>query len=89
MKSDLLEQHIYTIIKTGVQYKQNAYNINDILTDYPETTNATGNNKRSWNQQAGIRCKYVSGNNLSRIKLIRGKLFPDTYLLHFTTYWLQ
>ena len=25
-------------------------------------------------------CKYVSGNNLPRIKLIRGKLFPDWYL---------
>ena len=44
-------------------------------TGYPETTNATDNNKRSWNQQAGKRCKYLSGNNLPRIKLIRGKLF--------------
>ena len=26
-------------------------------------------------------CKYLSGNKLPRIKLIRGKLLPDMYLL--------
>ena len=56
---------------------------------YPETTNATDNNKRSWNQQAGIGCKYLSGNNLPRIKLIRGKLSPDRYLLPMTAYWFR
>ena len=30
--------------------------------------------------KAGIWCKYLSGNNLPRMKLIRGKLFPDRYL---------
>ena len=49
-------------------------------TGYPDTTNTTDNNiLRSLNQQAGIRCKYLSGNNLPRIKMIRGKLFPDSY----------
>ena len=43
---------------------------------YPETTNATDNNKRTWYHQVGIGCKYLSENNLTRIKLIRGKLFP-------------
>ena len=50
-------------------------------TGYPETTNVTDNNKRSWNQQAAIACKYLSGNTLPRITLIRGKLFPDRFLL--------
>ena len=50
-------------------------------TGYPETTNVTDNNKRSWNQQAAIACKYLSGNTLPRITLIRGKLSPDRYLL--------
>ena len=53
----------------------------NIYTGYPKTTNATDNNKRSWNQQDGIECKNLSGNNLPRIKLIRAKLFPDRYLL--------
>ena len=52
-------------------------------TGYPETTDATDNNKRSWNQQAGIGCKFLSWNNLPRIKLIRGKIIPDRY---FTPY---
>ena len=55
-------------------------------TDYPETTKATDNNKRSWNQQTRIGCKYLSGNNLQRIKLIRYKLFRDRYLLPMTAY---
>ena len=38
------------------------------------TTNATEINKQSQ------RVKYLSWNNLPRIKLIRGKLFPDRYL---------
>ena len=50
-------------------------------TGYPETTNMTDNNKRSWNQQAAIACKYLSGNTFPRITLIHGKLFPDRYLL--------
>ena len=58
-------------------------------TGYPETTNATDNNKHGWNQQAGIGCKYLSGNNLPRIKLIRGNLLPDRYLLSMTAYWFQ
>ena len=58
-------------------------------TGYPETTNADDNNKHSWNQQAGIGCKYLSGNNLPQIKLICGKLFPDRYLLPMTAYWFQ
>ena len=58
-------------------------------TDYPETTNATDNNKRSWNQQAGTGYKYLSVNNLLRIKMIRCKLFPDRYLLPMTACWLQ
>ena len=37
-------------------------------TDYPETTNATNTNKRSWNQQAGIGCKYLSGNNHAKVQ---------------------
>ena len=53
-------------------------------TGYPETTNATDNKKRSWNQQAGIGGTCLSGNNLPRIKLIRGKLFLDRYLLPMT-----
>ena len=48
----------------------------DISHPYPETTNK----KRYWNQQAFIGSKYLSGNNLLRINLIRGKLFPDRYL---------
>ena len=52
-------------------------NENKNHTDYPETTKATDNSKRSCNQLAGIGCKYLSGNNLPRISLIRGKLFPD------------
>ena len=40
----------------------------------------TDNNKRSGNQQAEIACP-LSGNTLPRITLIRGKLFPDRYLL--------
>ena len=56
-------------------------------TCYPESTDVTDNNKRSWNQQAAIACKYLSGNTLARITLIRGKLFPDRYLLLMTVYW--
>ena len=55
-------------------------------TGYPETTNATDNNKRSSNVLAGTGCKYLSGNNLPRIELIRGKLFPGRYLLPMTPY---
>ena len=58
-------------------------------TGHPETTNETDNNKRSSKQQAEIGCKYLSGNNLLTIKLIRGKLFPDSYLLLMTAYWFQ
>ena len=39
-------------------------------TGYPEITNVT-------EQSEGV--KYLSGNNLPRINLIRGKLFPDRY----------
>ena len=52
-------------------------------------------NQRDWQQQTqlkqqvGIWCKYLSGNNLPRIKLIRGKLFSDTYLLPKTAYWFR
>ena len=60
-----------------------------IHTAYPVTNNATDNNKHSWNQQAGIGCKYLSGNNLPRILLIRGRLFPDRYLLPMIAYWFQ
>ena len=35
---------------------------------------------------AGIGCKYLSGNNLARIKLIRAKFFPDRYLLPITAH---
>ena len=31
-------------------------------------------------------CKYLSGNNMPRIKLIRGKMFPDNYLLPMAAY---
>ena len=31
--------------------------------------------------KVGIECKNLYGNNLPRISLIRGKLFPDRYLL--------
>ena len=55
-------------------------------TGYPETTNASDNNKSSWNQQERKGCKYLSGNHLPRIKLIRGKLFPDRYLLPMSAY---
>ena len=58
-------------------------------TGYLETTCVTDNNKGSLNQQTGIGCKYLSGNNLPWIKLIRGKLFPAMYLLPMTTYWFQ
>ena len=37
-------------------------------TGFPKTANAT-DNKRSLNQQAGIGCKYLSGNNLPQVKL--------------------
>ena len=50
-------------------------------TGYPETTNATDNNKRRWNHKAKIGCKYLFGNKFQLIKLICGKLFPDWYLL--------
>ena len=64
------------------------FSLEDTLhTGYPEPTNAT--DKRSWNQQAGIGCKYLSGNNLPRFSLIRGKLFPDRYLLLITAYWFS
>ena len=33
-----------------------------------------------------IGCKYLSGNNLPRIKVIRGKLFPGRYVLSMTAY---
>ena len=33
-----------------------------------------------------MRCTDLSGNNLPRIKLIRGKLFPDRYSLPMTAY---
>ena len=46
-------------------------------TGYPESTNATENNKR--NEQAGTGCKYLSGNNLPR-------MFPERYLLPLTAY---
>ena len=39
-----------------------------------EQKNGTEINKQSWE------VKYLSGNNLPRINLIRGKLFPDRYL---------
>ena len=55
------------------------------------------NIQRDWRQQTqlkstgGIRCKHLSGNNLPRIKLIRGKLFSDRYmyLLPMIAYWFQ
>ena len=53
----------------------------DTHTGYPETTNASDNNTRSWNQHAEIGCNYLSGYTLPRFTLIRGKLFPDRYLL--------
>ena len=37
-------------------------------------------------EQAGKGYKYLPGNNLPRIKIIRGKLFPDRYLLPMTAY---
>ena len=52
-----------------------------IHTSYAETTNVTGNNKRSWNQQAGIGSQYLSGNNLPQIKLIRQMFTLHDYLL--------
>ena len=58
-------------------------------TGYSETTNATDNNKCSWTQQEGIGCKYLSGNNMPRIKLIRGKFLRDRYLLPMTACWFQ
>ena len=57
-----------------------------VHTGYPETTNVTDNNKRSRNQQVEKGCKFLSGNNLPRIKLIRGKLSPDRYLLPMIAY---
>ena len=51
-------------------------------TGYPEITNATENNKRKQSQYIGS-YKYLTGNNLPRIKLTRGKLFPDTYYALF------
>ena len=42
-------------------------------TVYPETTNATDNNKHSWNQQAG------SGNNLPRISFINTCLWTTCH----------
>ena len=53
---------------------------------YSRTTNALDNNKHSLNQQSGIWCKYLSGNNLPRIKPIRGKLLPDRNLLPMIAY---
>ena len=52
-------------------------------TDYLDTTNATQNNKRCRNHFAVLGSKYLSGNNLPRINLIRAKLFPDRYLHPF------
>ena len=49
----------------------------------PETTNATNNNKCYSNQKADIGSKYLPGNILPRISLIRGKLFPE---MVFTSY---
>ena len=45
-------------------------------TGYPEKTNATDNNKHSWNQQAGIGCKYLSANNLPRIQTDPWQVVP-------------
>ena len=57
---------VYLLVKEKLQ-THNRYH-----TGYFETTNATNNKHRCWNQ-AGIGCKYLSGNNLPRISLIRGK----------------
>ena len=64
---DLMES-VYLLFYNWTQRDQNRHQ---------ETTNATANNKRSWNQQSRTGCIYLSGNNFPRIKLIRGKLFPD------------
>ena len=56
---------------------------------YLETTNATGNHKRYWNQKEIIGSKYLSENNLQGISLIRGKLFSDRYLQTIPAYWFQ
>ena len=55
-------------------------------TVYPETTNATDNNKRSRNQQAGKAVNTCQGTTCHGSNMIRGKLFPDRYLLHITAY---
>ena len=54
-------------------------------TGYPETNNATDNTNAVEvdRREYGL---YMSGNNLPRIKLIRGKLLPDKYLLPMTDY---
>ena len=58
-------------------------------TSYPKTTNMTENSKCYWNQEAIIGSKYLSGNNLPLISLIRGKLLPDRRLHHIPTCWFQ
>ena len=60
-----------------------------------ERTSCPWDNQRGWQQYTqlkstgGTDCKYLSGTNLPRIKLIRRKLFPDRYLLRMTAYWFQ
>ena len=56
-------------------------------TGFPETTNATENNKRHWNQEAVTGSKYLARNKLSGICLIHGQLFPDKYLLPVPACW--
>ena len=46
------------------------------------TTNVTEINKRA------LGSKYLSGNNLPRINVIRGKVFPDKYLHAIGACWL-
>ena len=45
--------------------------------------------KRYCNQYAVIGSKYLSGNNLPQISMIRGKLFADRYLHPIPDWWFQ
>ena len=74
-KKNLSQSHIYKELQSVSLYCSLDH------TGYLETTNTLDNLKHKFNQQAGIGCKYLSGNNLPRINLIRGKLFLDRYLL--------
>ena len=58
-------------------------------TRLPQDNQREREQQRLLNQRAVTWSKYLSGNNLLRISLIRSKLFPDRYLYHILACWFQ